>query len=119
RAAAVPVIVVALPLLWGLGRWPPLEPDEARNAEVAREMLALGRWSVPQFNGLPYLDKPALFFWLMAAVFRVLGAGEVGARLPAAVGALATIALTFAIGRLLFPGPHHALLAGLIVSSPP
>src|SRR5439155_120763 len=85
----------------------------------AREMLALGRWSVPKFNGLPYLDKPALFFWLMAAVFRVLGTGEPAARLPAAVGALATIALTFAIGRLLFPGRRHALLAGLIVASTP
>jgi len=118
-AAAVLVIAVALPFLWGLGRWPLLEPDEARNAEVAREMLALGRWSVPHFNGLPYLDKPALFFWLMAAVFRVLGTGELAARLPAAVGALATIALTFAIGRLLFPGRRHALLAGLIVASTP
>src|SRR5213594_2013119 len=95
-AAAVLVIAVALPFLWGLGRWP-----------------------VPHFNGLPYLDKPALFFWLMAAVFRVLGTGELAARLPAAVGALATIALTFAIGRLLFPGRRHALLAGLIVASTP
>ena len=43
----------------GLGRWPLLEPDEGRNAEVAREMLELGRWSVPHFNHLPYLDKPA------------------------------------------------------------
>ena len=117
--ATVVALVLALPFVWGLGRWPLLEPDEARNAEVAREMLALGRWSVPHFNGLPYLDKPVLFFWLMAGGFRVLGTGELAARLPAALAALATVGLTFAIGRLLFPGRRHALLGAAIVASAP
>ncbi|TMA31969.1 MAG: glycosyltransferase, partial [Deltaproteobacteria bacterium] len=118
-AAAAVAVAVALPFLWGLGRWPLLEPDEGRNAEVAREMLALGRWSVPHFNGLPYLDKPVLFFWLMAAGFRIFGPAELAARLPAALGALATVGLTFAIGRCLFPDRRRPLLGAFIVASTP
>ncbi|TMA59882.1 MAG: phospholipid carrier-dependent glycosyltransferase, partial [Deltaproteobacteria bacterium] len=82
-------------------------------------MLALGRWSVPHFNGLPYLDKPVLFFWLMAAGFRIFGPAELAARLPAALGALATVGLTFAIGRCLFPDRRRPLLGAFIVASTP
>jgi len=110
--------LVALPFVYALGAWPLLEPDEPRNAEVAREMLELGSWSVPHFNHLPYLDKPVLLFWMIAAAFRVVGVGELGARLPAAAGAVATVALTFALGRLLL-GVRRAALAAAIVASAP
>ena len=118
-AAAGLAVAVALPFFWGLGRWPLLEPDEARNAEVAREMVTLGRWSVPHFNGLPYLDKPVLFFWMMAVGFRALGTDELAARLPAALAAFATVGLTLAIGRLLFGRSRQALLGALVVASTP
>ena len=83
--------VVALPYLHALGAWPLLEPDEGRNAEVAREMLELGTWSVPHFNHLPYLDKPVLLFWAITAAFRTLGVTEFAARLPSVLGAIATV----------------------------
>ncbi|HTD27052.1 MAG TPA: glycosyltransferase, partial [Candidatus Elarobacter sp.] len=81
--------LAAFPFVYALGRWPLIEPDEGRNAEVAREMLALGQWSVPHLNGLPYLDKPVLLFWMIAGAFRVLGVSELAARLPSVLGALA------------------------------
>src|SRR5205814_1220812 len=88
-ASAPPLLALAaFPFLYALGRWPLIEPDEGRNAEVAREMLALGQWSVPHYNGLPYLDKPVLLFWMIAAAFRALGVSELAARLPSVVGAL-------------------------------
>jgi hypothetical protein len=68
--------LLSLPFFVGLGAWPLMDPDEGRNAEIAREMLASGSWIVPYFNGLPFLDKPVGLFWLIAAAFRV------GARLP-------------------------------------
>jgi 4-amino-4-deoxy-L-arabinose transferase-like glycosyltransferase len=110
--------LVAGVLLQGLGVWPLMEPDEGRNAEVAREMLQSGHWSVPHFNGLPYLDKPVLLFWLIAAAFHVLGVSELAARLPSVLGALATIVATYDLGRVL-AGRRRALVAAMVMATTP
>src|SRR5213078_775929 len=85
---------------------------------VAREMLALGQWSVPHYNGLPYLDKPVLLFWMIAAAFRALGVSELAARLPSVVGALATVLLTYDLVRVL-AGRRRALLAAAVLATAP
>lgn len=102
----------------GLGRLPLLEPDEGRNAEVAREMLSSGDWITPHFNSLPYLDKPVFFFWLVALSFRVWGISEWAARFPSAVTALTTMLLTWFLGRRLF-GQQAGLRAGIIFGTTP
>ncbi len=116
--ALTALAVLAVPLLYRLGGWPLTEPDEGRNAEVAREMLQLGTWSVPHFNYLPYLDKPVLFFWILAGMYRTIGVSEVAARLPSVLSAIATIALTFAITRALLDARRAAVAALVIATSP-
>jgi len=69
----------------GLGSLPLLEPDEGRNAEVAREMLASGDWAAPHYDGLPYLDKPAVFFCLVATSIKLAGHDEWSVRVPSAL----------------------------------
>jgi len=105
-------------LLWGLGGYPLWDPDEARHAEVARQMLTGHRWLVPVLFGKSYYDKPAPFYILVRAVYAVLGVGELGARLPAALATLATLVLLhrFALPRL---GRKAALLGGLIYLTSP
>ena len=88
----------------GLGSLPLLEPDEGRNAEVAREMLASGDWITPHYDTLPYLDKPPVFFWLAAASFRIAGVSEWAARLPSALAALGTLFLAWFLARQMFSG---------------
>jgi len=112
------LVLVALPFLYRLGAWPLTEPDEGRNAEVAREMLQLGSWSVPQFNHLPYLDKPVLLFWTMAGAYRLVGVNEFAARLPSAIAAITTVVLTFAIARALL-GTRHAIVAATSLATAP
>ena len=102
----------------GLGRLPLLEPDEGRNAEVGREMMASGDWITPHFNNLAYLDKPAVFFWMEAAALKIFGVSETSARLPSALMALGTMLLVWFLARRMF-GDSTGLRAGLIFAACP
>ncbi|MBM4293546.1 MAG: hypothetical protein FJ126_01390 [Deltaproteobacteria bacterium] len=79
-----------------------MDPDEGRYAEIAREMLVLGDWLLPRLNFLPYLEKPPLVYWLTALSFKTFGFTEWAARLPAALSALGSVYLAYALGRALF-----------------
>jgi 4-amino-4-deoxy-L-arabinose transferase-like glycosyltransferase len=112
------LIISALLFFVGLGRFPLLEPDEGRNAEVAREMLVLRDFITPHFNYLVYLDKPALFFWMVAGSFKVFGLNEFAARFPSALMGLGTVLLVWLMGRKMF-GNRPALLAACVAASSP
>lgn len=86
------------------------EPDEARYAEIAREMLVLGDWVTPHLNFVKYFEKPPLVYWGTAAAFAGLGVGEFTARLPSLLSGLATIALTVWVAADIY-GASTALLA--------
>jgi 4-amino-4-deoxy-L-arabinose transferase-like glycosyltransferase len=94
------------------------DPDEGRNAEVAREMLVEGSWATPLFNGAPYLDKPPAFFWLVALSYRIFGVNEFAARLPPALCALAGILLTAWFTRRHLD-PIAGRIAGLVLALSP
>ena len=66
RDLLVLALLGALLFLPGLGRRDVWNPDEARYAEVAREMRLSGSWAVPRLNGEVYTQKPPLFFWAIA-----------------------------------------------------
>jgi hypothetical protein len=102
----------------GLGSLPLLEPDEGRNAEVAREMLASGDWITPHYNGLPYLDKPAVFFCLVATSFKLAGLHEWSARAPSALMGLCLLLLSWFLARRMF-GDAAAARAGVVIATAP
>ena len=97
------LLLLAAPCyLWGLGAVGFQDPDEGMYAEIAREMLASRDWVVPTFNGVPYIEKPPLTYWLTAGSLAVLGPSEFAARLWKVLPMLATVALTGALGARLF-----------------
>ncbi|MGD0223896.1 MAG: glycosyltransferase family 39 protein [Terriglobia bacterium] len=102
----------------GLGRLPLIEPDEGRNAEVGREMLASGDWITPHFNGLVYLDKPAVYFWMVAASMKTFGVSEGAARFPSALMGVATLLLVWFLARRMF-GDATGLRAGIVFAACP
>lgn len=102
----------------GLGRLPLLEPDEGRNAEVAREMLVSHDWITPHYDTLPYLDKPIILFWAVAGSFRCFGLTEWAARFPSALAAVLTVLLAWLAGAKL-DGGKTGLRAGVILATSP
>ncbi len=60
------LIAIGLPFLFaGLG-FDFLDPGEGLYGTVPAEMVAGGDWVFPHFDGLPYLEKPPLYYWLAA-----------------------------------------------------
>lgn len=60
-------------ILFGLflGSRPLSVPDEARYAEIPREMLASQDFVTPHLNGIKYFEKPPLFYWLQATSLKI------------------------------------------------
>jgi 4-amino-4-deoxy-L-arabinose transferase-like glycosyltransferase len=89
-------VVLALLLLtvWVQPPGSPLvEHDETRYAEIAREMLVSGDYTVPHLNGVPWYEKPPLLFWAGATSMRIFGPTPWAARLPSRIAGLATLGL--------------------------
>ncbi|HEY2776080.1 MAG TPA: glycosyltransferase family 39 protein [Candidatus Binatia bacterium] len=93
-AAILPWLVVLFALVAWLGRVDLLTPDEARHAEIAREMFLEGHWLTPRIYGEGYYDKPALFYWLTGASIWAFGTTAWAARLPSVLGALFSVGMT-------------------------
>jgi 4-amino-4-deoxy-L-arabinose transferase-like glycosyltransferase len=110
--------LLLLAFAFDLGGYALLEPDEGRNAEVAREMAESNDYVLPTLNGLPYLDKPALYFAVGASLMEVLGPTELAARLPSLLFTLGTLALVFWFGMCL-SGRLGAWTATLVTAATP
>src|SRR5213083_16067 len=89
--------------------------NEARYAEVAREMVLSGDWISPHLDFMLFLNKPPLVFWLAALVFRVAGPTE-WARLVSVGAAVVALLATCRLGALLYGGPA-GMVAGLALAT--
>jgi 4-amino-4-deoxy-L-arabinose transferase-like glycosyltransferase len=112
------LLLLAIAIGVHLGGTPLLDADEGRNAEVAREMAETNDYVMPRLNGLPYLDKPIVYFAAQAAVMEVLGPTAFAARLPAYLFTLATAAVLFWYARRLW-GAESGLIAAIVFLSMP
>ena len=111
-------MVIWFALFFRLGTLPLLQPDEGRNAEVAREMKASGAWLSPSYNDIAYLDKPAFYFKAVALSLAAFGDNETAARLPSAMFGLALLGITFAFCRRVY-GTRCAVMAVTIIGTMP
>jgi 4-amino-4-deoxy-L-arabinose transferase-like glycosyltransferase len=112
--AFVGVIALAIQL----GSVPLLDADEGRNAEVAREMTETNDYVMPRLDGLPYLDKPIVYFAAEAAVMEVLGPTELAARLPAYLFTIATALVLFLYARRVWGGATPWVASIVFLSMP-
>ena len=100
--------------------------DEPRYAQIAHEMLGrfdaahtlgdkLSACVTPYLYGLPWLEKPALYYWRAMVVFQEFGVHDWSARLPSTTFAFIMIGLIYLHMRRFRPGGH--LDAALITAA--
>ena len=78
---------------------PFLGPDEARYAQVGREMFERGDWITPTLGGFNWFEKPALLYWLEIAAYKFFGINEFAARFGPALFGLGTVVSLWILGR--------------------
>jgi hypothetical protein len=111
-------LLFCLPLFVGLGRTD-LQSDEAIYSFAADVMVASGDWLTPRSSPsehAPFLEKPPLKFWIVAAPIRfgLLPDNEFGLRFWDAVFGGAAFLYLFAMGRRL-GGPMAGIAAVLML----
>ncbi len=91
-----------------------LDDADSTHAEAAREMLVTGDFVTLHVNGIRYLEKPPLPYWLVAISYGLFGVNEFATRLPMAlsVGLMGLLALVW--GRRAF-GERVGIYGALFV----
>ncbi|MGZ4811412.1 MAG: ArnT family glycosyltransferase, partial [Terriglobales bacterium] len=84
---------------FGVGSFGLVGADEPRYAQIAREMLARHDWITPMLNGVPWLEKPALYYWSAIFSYKVFGVSDWAARVPSAAFATAMVAVIYGYMR--------------------
>jgi 4-amino-4-deoxy-L-arabinose transferase-like glycosyltransferase len=96
---------------------PSLQDDvDAVQAQIARNMLSTGDWVTARLDGVAYLEKPPLVYWMMAVSYKVFGVQDWAARLPIALFCVGLCLLTAAFGIWAF-GKKQGFYAGLVMAT--
>jgi 4-amino-4-deoxy-L-arabinose transferase-like glycosyltransferase len=112
------LLIVAAALFIHIGGYPLFDADEGRNGEVGREMAATNDYVMPRIDGMPYLDKPIVYFAAEAAAMEVLGPTELAARLPAYLFTVLTALLIFLFAKKVW-NEESAYIAAIAFLSMP
>jgi 4-amino-4-deoxy-L-arabinose transferase-like glycosyltransferase len=91
---------------YGLGSFGLIGADEPRYAQVAREMLERHDWITPTLGGVPWLEKPVLYYWEAILSYRVFGVSDWAARVPSAVDATLSVFAVYFFLRRFRAGSH-------------
>ncbi len=109
------VLGLILPLL-AAPRIPLVDPIEGLHASIAQEMVERGDWIVPRQLQEPFLDKPILYFWAIAASLKLFGMSEAAVRLPGLLfGFFSTLTTALIAWRLL--GRRAGVIAGVFYAA--
>ncbi|MGZ4786900.1 MAG: ArnT family glycosyltransferase [Terriglobales bacterium] len=110
------VVVILLVAYVGSMLSPPLLDDaDSTHAEAAREMFVHGDYVTLKVNGVRYLEKAPLLYWVDAIGYHLFGVGEFASRLPNVLAILGLMLLAWRWGTRAFgarAGIYGALFVG-------
>ncbi|MEQ9380090.1 MAG: glycosyltransferase family 39 protein [Pirellulales bacterium] len=81
---------------------PLLDPSEGLHAAISQEMVENGDFVTPRLRGVPFLDKPSLFFAAQGLSLATFGMNEAAVRLPGFIFALLGAITTAVLASRLF-----------------
>jgi 4-amino-4-deoxy-L-arabinose transferase-like glycosyltransferase len=93
-----------------------MDDVDAVQAQIARTMLASGDWVTARLDGVLYLEKAPLIYWLIAIFYKIFGVADWVARLPVALASIALALLSSVFGMWAF-GKRAGFYAGLCMST--
>ncbi len=109
------VLILFLIVYLGSAFSPSLQDDaDSTHAEAAREMLVRGDYVTLHINGVRYLEKAPLMYWLVAFSFKILGINELATRIPTLLAMLGLILLAIRWATRAW-GARTGIYAGLFV----
>src|SRR5665213_515720 len=79
-----------------------IDDADATHAQAAQAMVSTGDWVTLHVDGVRYLEKAPLPYWLVALSFGVFGFNTFAVHLPLALAVLALAALGYLWGREAF-----------------
>jgi 4-amino-4-deoxy-L-arabinose transferase-like glycosyltransferase len=85
-------------------------------AQIARNMLRSGDWVTARLDGVAYLEKAPLIYWIIAIFYKIFGVHDWAARIPIALSVMGLAWLTAAMGIWAF-GRRAGFYAGLCVAT--
>jgi len=93
-----------------------MDDVDAVQAQIARNMLDSGDWVTAHLDGVRYLEKSPLKYWIIAGCFKLFGVHDWAARLPISLSA---ILLAWLVARMAgwALGEKAGLYAGLAIGT--
>src|SRR5690349_3318817 len=117
RDQLIVILVAALVFLGCILSPPGLMDDvDAMQAQIARNMLQSGDWVTARLDGVAYLEKSPLKYWLIAVSFLVFGVHDWSARIPIGISTVLLCWVTARLGAWGF-GRRAGLYAGLAMGT--
>ena len=93
-----------------------MDDVDSVQAQIGRTMLDSGDWVTARLDGIAYLEKSPLKYWMIACSYAVFGVSDTSARLPVVFSIVAIAWLIGAMGRWGF-GERAGFYAGLVFAT--
>jgi 4-amino-4-deoxy-L-arabinose transferase-like glycosyltransferase len=93
-----------------------MDDVDAVHAQMSRNMVQSGDWVIPHLDGIPYMEKAPLLYWLIAGCYLIFGIHDWVARIPIALAAVLLCWTTFRYGAWAF-GRRAGFYAGLALAT--
>jgi 4-amino-4-deoxy-L-arabinose transferase-like glycosyltransferase len=93
-----------------------MDDVDAVQAQIARNMLDSGDWVTARLDGVVYLEKSPLKYWLIALCYKIFGVHDWVARVPVSFSAVILCWLVFRMGAWAFSA-RAGMYAGLALAT--